>query len=101
LPGKFQVRCDVDYQYNAPTKTFDQDFRRTILNANITKTFFKGDNLKLTISGNDLLNQNVGFTRSATSNVITQDRYTTIKRYFMFSIVWDFNKMGGGMSAKK
>ena len=44
---------------------------------------------------NDLLNQNVGFSRDANANLITQSNYTTIKRYFMFTITYDFNKMGG------
>ena len=96
LPGKIQISSDGQYQYTAPTQTFDNSFRQTILNASITKAFFKGENLKLVLRGNDLLNQNSGFTRTATSNFSSQDRYTTIRRYYMVSLVWDFNVMGGG-----
>jgi hypothetical protein len=100
LPAKFQVSSDADYLYRAKTQTFDQDFHRTLLNASIVKSFLKEDNLKLTLAGNDLLNQNKGFDRSSSSNFITQNTYTTIKRYFMFSVTWDFNSMGGSAVKK-
>ena len=99
LPGKFQISSDGNYQFRAKTQTFDTDYHRTIINASLAKTFLKDDNLKFTLSGNDLLNQNQGFDRTANGNYVIQNTYTTIKRYFMFSVSWDFNSMGG--SAKK
>ena len=95
LPGKIEIGTDGDYEYRAKTQTFNQEFERFIWNASISKKFFKEENLKLTASANDLLNQNVGFDRSSNNNRITQSSYTTIKRYFMLSLIWDFNKMGG------
>jgi hypothetical protein len=100
LPGKIQIGSDGEYLYRAPTQSFNTSFTQTIINANIAKTFLKDETLKLQISGNDLLNQNSGFTRSASSNYITQTNVTTIRRYFMFSVIWDFNKMGGGAPKK-
>ncbi|MEJ7557254.1 MAG: outer membrane beta-barrel family protein [Pedobacter sp.] len=99
LPGKIQISSDGQYEYTAKTQTFNQDFERAIINASIAKKFFKSENLQIRISGNDLLNQNVGFDRSASNNMFVENRYTTIQRYFMGSIIWDFNKMGG--TAKK
>ncbi|MGN8072236.1 outer membrane beta-barrel family protein [Mucilaginibacter sp. SG564] len=100
LPAKFQIGTDANYQYNAATQSFNEDFRRTTLNASITKAFMKDESLKLSISGNDLLNQNVGYNRTGSANQLTQERYTAIKRYFMLSLVWDFNHMGGGTPKK-
>ncbi|WP_183576296.1 outer membrane beta-barrel family protein [Mucilaginibacter sp. X5P1] len=100
LPGKFQLSSSSDYQYNPKTASFNESLSKYILNASLIKSFFKEDNLKLSVSGNDLLNQNVGFTRNAYGNSITQNSYTTIKRYFMFSVIWDFNKFGTTKSAK-
>ena len=95
LPGKFQFNADVRYNYTAKTVSFDQDFEQTIINSSISRTFFKGDALKLNLAVNDLLNQNTGFSRFANSSAITQTKFNTIQRYFMFSVIWDFNKMGG------
>jgi hypothetical protein len=47
-----------------------------------------------------LLNQNIGFSRTASSNLITQNSYTTLRRYFMFTIDYDFTRMGGGSPKK-
>jgi len=66
-----------------------------LLNASIEKKMLKKDQLVLRLSGNDLLNQNIGLNRQVGSNNITQTTYTTIRRYFMLSLVWNFTKMGG------
>ncbi|WP_134090684.1 outer membrane beta-barrel family protein [Olivibacter sp. XZL3] len=94
LPGKVQIGSDGNYMYTQATQSFDENFERFILNAYVTKKFFKEENLRFTLSGNDLLNQNVGFRRSAFNNTISQNSYTTIRRYFMLSVIWEFNKMG-------
>ncbi|WP_158797930.1 outer membrane beta-barrel protein [Pedobacter sp. L105] len=100
LPGKFEIGSDLRYEYRAKTESFDTNFSRVILNAVVSKKFLKSQGLKLSFSGNDLLNQNKGFSRSASGNMITQNDYTTIRRYFMGSISWDFSKMGGSTSKK-
>jgi outer membrane receptor protein involved in Fe transport len=100
LPAKFQAGTDGSYQWRGKTETFNTDFNRTLVNASIAKTFLKQDNLKLAVSANDLFNQNAGFTRNSSANFITQNTYSTIRRYFLVSITYDFNKMGG-VTAKK
>lgn len=100
LPGKFEIGSDASYEYRGKTQSFNTDFNLFLLNARISRKFLKSESLKFSLSANDLLNQNVGFNRNANGNMITQTSYTTIKRYFMASIVWDFNKMGGGATKK-
>jgi hypothetical protein len=95
LPGKFEISSNANYQYKQATASFGEDFSRTIWNASLAKKFFKSENLKLSLSGNDLLNQNKGFNRTASGNMIIQNTYTSIQRYYMLSLTWDFNKMGG------
>lgn len=99
LPGKFQIGTNDSYEYTPSTQSFNNDFSKLLINASIVKTFLKNDNLKFTIWGNDLLNQNVGFSRTANANMIIQNSYTTIRRYVMFTIDYDFTKMAVG--AKK
>lgn len=100
LPKKIKIRADGEYTYTPKSQAFDTSFEQIIINASVTKSFFKKEDLKFTIQGNDLFNQNRGFRRSAYSNMITQTNYNNISRYFMFSLVWDFNKMGGGAPQK-
>lgn len=94
LPAKFEIGSDASYLYNAPTEAFDESFSRLLLNASVSKKFLSKENLRIRLSVNDLLNQNVGFRRNAMNNFITQNSYTTIRRYFLLSVIWDFNKMG-------
>ncbi len=93
LPLKFLVNSDINYNYTAPTQAFTAEYK-TIWNASLGKTFFKGDNLKLSLSANDMLNQNINFNRSVSGSNITQTSTNGIKRYLMFSIQWDFTKFG-------
>lgn len=95
LPGKIEINTNGDYEYRGKTPALQQKFERLLWNAAISKKFFKEEDLMLKFSGNDLLNQNTGFNRSANANLITERRYNTIQRYFMLSLIWDFNKMGG------
>ena len=95
LPAKFSLRSDAYYLYNGKTAAFDNNFSQTIINGTISKAFLKSEALKLNLSVNDLLNQNSGFSRYADANSIIQSNNSTIKRYFMFTLSWDFNKMGG------
>jgi hypothetical protein len=101
LPFKFKIGTDAQYQYKAATESIPEDFSQTIINASLTKSFFKSEELKLSLQGRDLLNQNSGFDRNQSGGNYTQSKYTTIRRYFMLSLVWDFSGMGGGAPAKK
>jgi len=99
LPLKVEIFSDANYEFRSKTQSFNSDFKRLLWNARVTKNFLKSDNLKLSFFVNDLLNQNKGFERSAYGNMITQNSYTTVRRYYMASLTWDFSKMGAA-SAK-
>lgn len=100
LPNKIRIQSQANYRYQEKTQVFAEDFNRLIWNTTLTKSFMKEESLKLSLSGNDILNQNVGFSRMATSNMMSQNSYTTIKRYFMLSLSYDLNHMGGGQPKK-
>lgn len=93
LPGKLILSASVNYRYKAKTDLLPQQ-RVTLLNSALSKTFLKGNNLKLSIAANDLLNQNVNINRMVSGNTITQSSLSAIRRYFMFSVTWDFTKFG-------
>jgi len=100
LPAKVQFNSDMEFTYTGKSPTFDQDVYHTNLDVTISKAFFKESNLKLSITANDLLNRNIGYNRNNPGSMITETSYNTIRRYFMFSVTWDFTKMGGGVPAK-
>lgn len=100
LPNKTKIQSNASYRYQEKTQIFAEDFNRLIWNTTLTKSFMKEESLKLSLTANDLLNQNVGFSRMATSNMMSQNSYTTIKRYFMLSLSYDLNHMGGGQPKK-
>ncbi|WP_257669033.1 outer membrane beta-barrel family protein [Parapedobacter tibetensis] len=98
LPLKFQINFVGRYTYTAATQSFAEDFERFIVDASISKKFLKDETLSFSVGVNDIFKQNLGFSRRANNNMITQNSYTTITRFLMFSLTWDFNKMGGGPS---
>jgi hypothetical protein len=97
LPGKFEINSDYRYTLTGRTETFNEDVDFFIWNTSFSKKFLKKENLRLSLSGNDLLNQNIGFRRNAYGTSVSQNSFTTIRRYFLCSLIYDFNKMGGGI----
>jgi Outer membrane protein beta-barrel family len=94
LPLHFQVHADADINLRQKTIVFQTNNNVVLVNGWIGKKFLKGDVLLLKAAVNDMFNQNVGFNRTVNSNLITQNTYSTIQRYFLFSVVWNFTKAG-------
>ena len=94
LPLHFQIHGDADVNLRQKTIVFQTNNNVVLVNAWVGKKFLKNDALLLKAAVNDMLNQNAGFNRTVNSNFITQNTYSTIKRYFMFSVVWNFTKAG-------
>jgi hypothetical protein len=93
LPLKFGAGSSVNYTYNAKTQYFSAEYL-TKWNAYIYKTFLKDDKMKISLSGNDLLNENTNFSRGLSGNTSTQTYTSGIKRFFMLSLTWNFTKFG-------
>jgi outer membrane receptor protein involved in Fe transport len=94
LPLHFQIHADGDINLRPKSAAFPTSNNVVLLNAWVGKKFLKNDALLVKAAVNDLLNQNVGFNRSVNSNFITQNTYSTIKRFGMLSVVWNFAKAG-------
>ena len=97
LPLKFQIHSDCDFSFRQKTPVFTTNNNVIKWNAWFGKKFLKNDALLIKVIGNDLLDQNIGFSRSVNSNFISQNTYSTIRRYFMLSVVWNFTKSGTKM----
>ena len=94
LPKKLRLAADGSYEFQQASSSFNTNFSQFVINTSIEKSFLEKDNLKLSISGNDLFNQNAGFQRSVFGNNITQTSFNNIQRYFLVSLAWDFSKFG-------
>lgn len=93
LPKKFQFETNLTYIYQAPTKVYKEKFERFLINPSIAKKFLANETLMLTFAVNDILNQNVGYSRSQSGTQLTESTYNTIGRYYMLKLSWEINKM--------
>jgi len=101
LPLKFFFGTNGQYDYTAPNQVFPTAFSRFLLKAYVGKSFLEEENLKVAITGNDLLNQNSGYSRNGTSDNFTESRNNVIRRFFMATVTWDFSKFGKAAQTPK
>jgi hypothetical protein len=96
LPKDFIISYDID---KVLYKGFSNNTTANplIINTTIEKQFFKKKNLSLKFQGFDLLNQNIGVSRSVTGTGFTDTRTNRLGRYFMVSFVCRLNKFVGDM----
>lgn len=91
LPKGFGIEVSGNYTRNDQPGEgfFDTEF--FILDAEISKKFLPTQNLKVSIVGNDIFNQNINARRDVTNNLVTDYRTTIISRYFLLKATFRFN----------
>jgi hypothetical protein len=92
LPWKLELNSMVTFSFRQKTDVFNRDLNATRWNAYLAKKFWKNSAGEVRFSVFDILNQNIGFQRNANSNFVTEDTYTTIRRYWLVSFTWNFTK---------
>ncbi len=95
LPADFEVGSSANIMLRQRTEVFTTNNSIVKWNAVVSKKFLKKKELELKLSVFDILNQNLGYTRMAQGNTITQNSYTTIRRYGMMSLIWNFRHTPG------
>lgn len=90
LPKKFVFSTDITHTRRQPTSDFDKAINTTIINLKIKKKFTEKENWHLGLAIRDLLNENIGFSRNASSNFINENVHTVLRRYFLLSITYNF-----------
>lgn len=88
----FQFHSDAEFFRQGRNTIFTNNFDRMIWNAWISKSFLKNNELTIKLTANDILNSNAGFSRFASSTMFSENRYLTIRRYFLLSAIWNFTK---------
>jgi hypothetical protein len=98
LPGKMEFNTNINFDLREKLEGFSSNTNLVIWNASLSKKIFKKDAGKISISCNDLLDDNKGFTRTINSTFVSDDRYMKISRYFLLKFEWSFTKSTGGDS---
>lgn len=90
LPYNILLETDAAYTIRQKTTEFDNNLNTFIINTGIERKFGKKENWEVGIYVRDLLNQNIGFKRNATSNFINENVHTVLRRYFLFKLTYHF-----------
>jgi hypothetical protein len=92
LPWKMQVNTSAEISLREKTDVFDQNNNVVRWNAWLSKKFWKNNSCEIRFSVFDILDQNIGFRRTANSNFISENTYDTFRRYWLLSFTWNFTK---------
>jgi hypothetical protein len=76
------------------TTAFQNQRNVFLLNSSIRRTFGKTDAFELKASVNDLFNQNLGIRRNINSNIISENTFQNIRRFWLLTFTWNFTKNG-------
>lgn len=91
---KLYINLEGDFTIYQRTSAFQNQRNIFIVNGNIRKLFSRKDAFEVKLSVNDLFNQNLGIQRNITSNFVQENTFQNLRRFFLLSFVWNFNKNG-------
>ncbi|MEC8968639.1 MAG: outer membrane beta-barrel protein [Bacteroidota bacterium] len=91
LPFNMRFETEANYEIQNYPQSRDRNIKLLIWNFELSKRFLKTENLVLSISGNDILNQNILSRRTINNNVITDNQTRIISRYFLARLTYRFN----------
>ncbi len=95
MPRNFYFSTSFTYTINSQRASgFNTNV--PLWNASFSKQFLRFNRGELKLSAFDLLNQNIGISRTTRQNYIEDSRVTTLKRFFMLSFTYSLSKNGVG-----
>ncbi len=86
------VNNNISANYRQKLSPTDRNNNSVIWDVSVEKKIFKKQDITAIVTVNDILNQQIGFRRDISSNYVTENTYTTVQRYALFSLRWKFNK---------
>jgi len=92
LPWKMEFTTDVNINIRQKTSVFDRNLNNIKWNAYLGKKFWKNKTGELKLCVLDLLDQNIGFERNASSNFISENTYNTVRRVWLLTFTYNFTK---------
>lgn len=93
LPKLFFLSSDFTYTINSQ-RASGFNTKVPIWNASISKQFLRYNRGELKLSAADLLNRNIGISRTTNQNYIEDSRTNTLRRFFMLSFTYSLSKTG-------
>jgi hypothetical protein len=93
LPKRFFFSTDFVYTINSQ-RSAGFNYKVPLWNASISKQVLKFNRGELKFAVKDLLNKNIGISRSSNSNYIEDARVLTLRRFFSLSFTYSLNKVG-------
>ncbi|MDX2247194.1 MAG: TonB-dependent receptor [Bacteroidia bacterium] len=87
------VRTGMDYAVYAGT-AFNEETRIPLWRASVSKYVLKNRRGEIKLSAFDMLNQNLGFSRTSELNYIEEVQTLTLSRYFLLSFTYNLSKFG-------
>ena len=100
LPWKLELSSEATVYLRQKTDVFQNTPNNTKWNAYLGKKFWKNNSGEIRFSVFDILDQNIGLQRNATSNFISENTYNTIRRYYLVSFIWNFTHNPTGVAAE-
>ena len=85
----WSISSDFEYYSRQKTPQISSNLNSNQWGAKLQRTFHH-DEFTTYISVHDILNDNIGVTRSFNGNTYSQVTYDQLKRYFMIGLEWDF-----------
>ncbi len=93
LPKRFFFSSDFTYTINSQ-RSAGFNYKVPLWNASISKQMLKFNRGELKFAARDLLDKNIGISRSSYSNYIEDARVLTLRRFFSLSFTYSLNKVG-------
>lgn len=99
LSARATIKKTYQIRFNT-TKSFNSGYSLAntnplLLNASLSKMFFKNQSLSFNINANDILNQGNNLARYVSGNSIIDSRTNQITRIFTFGLNYNLSKFGG------
>ncbi len=101
LPKKFEAGSTIDAMLRQKTVIFPDNNEVIKWNAYVSKKLLKKSELEIRLTLYDILNQNLGYSRTAQGNTVSQQSYNTIRRYLMLGVIWNFSHSPGAPPAEE
>jgi 5-hydroxyisourate hydrolase-like protein (transthyretin family) len=93
LPARFFLSTSLTYTINSQ-RAAGFNTQVPLWNASFSRQFLRFNRGELKLSVFDLLNQNVGITRTSNQNYLEDSRITNLRRFFMLSFTYSLSKNG-------